>query len=167
MFWGTNHRPHAECVGRLLVAGSGCGLAHERPHAPRGCGSLQVQRPLATAVIGGLLTSTLLTLLVLPTIYRWVEEGHTRATHGWNAASKAIPSPGTWCPNQRLASGRPTRRRRQSPSCLVSLSRREQIFTLTLKPAAGFKLILDGERDVHQGGFSIIQHTGTSSPISG
>lgn len=30
-----------------------------------------VQRPLATVVVGGLVTSTLLTLLVLPTIYRW------------------------------------------------------------------------------------------------
>jgi cobalt-zinc-cadmium resistance protein CzcA len=37
----------------------------------------EVQRPLATVVIGGLVTSTLLTLLVLPTIYRWIEEGHT------------------------------------------------------------------------------------------
>jgi len=34
----------------------------------------EVQRPLATVVIGGLVTSTLLTLLVLPTIYRWFEE---------------------------------------------------------------------------------------------
>ena len=33
----------------------------------------EVQRPLATVVIGGLVTSTLLTLLVLPTIYRWFE----------------------------------------------------------------------------------------------
>jgi cobalt-zinc-cadmium resistance protein CzcA len=32
-----------------------------------------VQRPLATVVIGGLVTSTALTLLVLPTIYRWFE----------------------------------------------------------------------------------------------
>lgn len=31
----------------------------------------EVQRPLATVVIGGLITSTLLTLLVLPTIYPW------------------------------------------------------------------------------------------------
>ena len=31
----------------------------------------EVQRPLATVVIGGLLTSTLLTLLVLPAIYGW------------------------------------------------------------------------------------------------
>jgi len=29
----------------------------------------EVQRPLATVVIGGLVTSTLLTLLVLPTVY--------------------------------------------------------------------------------------------------
>lgn len=34
----------------------------------------EVQRPLATVVIGGLITSTLLTLFVLPTLYRWVEE---------------------------------------------------------------------------------------------
>ncbi len=31
----------------------------------------EVQRPLATVVIGGLITSTLLTLLVLPTVYDW------------------------------------------------------------------------------------------------
>jgi cobalt-zinc-cadmium resistance protein CzcA len=31
----------------------------------------EVQRPLATVVIGGLITSTLLTLLVLPAVYRW------------------------------------------------------------------------------------------------
>jgi len=33
----------------------------------------EVQRPLATVVIGGLITSTLLTLLVLPTVYLWTE----------------------------------------------------------------------------------------------
>jgi cobalt-zinc-cadmium resistance protein CzcA len=31
----------------------------------------EVQRPLATVVIGGLVTSTLLTLLVLPVVYPW------------------------------------------------------------------------------------------------
>lgn len=34
----------------------------------------EVQRPLATVVIGGLVTSTLLTLLVLPALYQWVVE---------------------------------------------------------------------------------------------
>ena len=33
----------------------------------------EVQRPLASVVIGGLVTSTVLTLLVLPTLYAWVE----------------------------------------------------------------------------------------------
>ncbi|MBX7221464.1 MAG: CusA/CzcA family heavy metal efflux RND transporter [Blastocatellia bacterium] len=33
----------------------------------------EVQRPLATVVIGGLLTSTLLTLVILPTLYGWFE----------------------------------------------------------------------------------------------
>jgi cobalt-zinc-cadmium resistance protein CzcA len=34
----------------------------------------EVQRPLATVVIGGLITSTLLTLLILPTLYAWIEK---------------------------------------------------------------------------------------------
>jgi cobalt-zinc-cadmium resistance protein CzcA len=37
----------------------------------------EVQRPLATVVIGRLVTSTALTLLVLPTLYAWLE----RKTH--------------------------------------------------------------------------------------
>jgi cobalt-zinc-cadmium resistance protein CzcA len=32
----------------------------------------EVQRPLATVVIGGVITSTLLTLFVLPTLYAWI-----------------------------------------------------------------------------------------------
>ena len=35
-----------------------------------GTGS-EVQRPLATVVVGGLITSTALTLLVIPALYRW------------------------------------------------------------------------------------------------
>jgi cobalt-zinc-cadmium resistance protein CzcA len=34
----------------------------------------EVQRPLAIVVIGGLISSTLLTLVVLPTLYRWFDE---------------------------------------------------------------------------------------------
>jgi len=40
----------------------------------------EVQRPLATVVIGGLISSTLLTLLVLPTLYAWVGKKVTPAT---------------------------------------------------------------------------------------
>jgi cobalt-zinc-cadmium resistance protein CzcA len=38
-----------------------------------GTGS-EIQRPLAIVVVGGLITSTLLTLIVLPTLYKWFEE---------------------------------------------------------------------------------------------
>jgi cobalt-zinc-cadmium resistance protein CzcA len=38
----------------------------------------EVQRPLATVVIGGMLTSTLLTLVVLPVLYKYVETGRKR-----------------------------------------------------------------------------------------
>jgi cobalt-zinc-cadmium resistance protein CzcA len=34
----------------------------------------EVQRPLATVVIGGLISSTMLTLVVLPTLYVWIGE---------------------------------------------------------------------------------------------
>ena len=49
-----------------LVAGLGF-----LPMAVATSAGAEVQRPLATVVIGGLVTSTLLTLLVLPVIYRW------------------------------------------------------------------------------------------------
>ena len=35
----------------------------------------EIQRPLATVVIGGLVTATLLTLLVLPIVYAWFDSG--------------------------------------------------------------------------------------------
>ena len=53
-----------------MVAGLGfvpMALAH-------GAGA-EVQRPLATVVIGGLVTATLLTLFVLPTVYGWFSAG--------------------------------------------------------------------------------------------
>lgn len=39
----------------------------------------EVQRPLAIVVIGGLITSTLLTLVVVPSIYRWFDEEEVEA----------------------------------------------------------------------------------------
>jgi len=38
-----------------------------------GTGS-EVQRPLATVVVGGLITSTILTLLVIPALYKWFSD---------------------------------------------------------------------------------------------
>ncbi|HWU71596.1 MAG TPA: efflux RND transporter permease subunit, partial [Pseudoxanthomonas sp.] len=43
-----------------------------------GAGS-EVQRPLATVVIGGIVSSTLLTLLVLPVLYRWLHRSDDAA----------------------------------------------------------------------------------------
>jgi cobalt-zinc-cadmium resistance protein CzcA len=38
-----------------------------------GTGS-EIQKPLATVVVGGLITSTLLTLLLIPAVYGWFEK---------------------------------------------------------------------------------------------
>lgn len=42
----------------------------------------EIQRPLATVVIGGLVSSTILTLLVLPTLYHWMEERRATSNTG-------------------------------------------------------------------------------------
>jgi cobalt-zinc-cadmium resistance protein CzcA len=41
----------------------------------------EVQRPLATVVIGGLISSTVLTLIVLPVLYRWMERRAEKRVH--------------------------------------------------------------------------------------
>ncbi|MBI4264706.1 MAG: efflux RND transporter permease subunit [Acidobacteria bacterium] len=46
------------------------------PMALSSSAGAEVQRPLATVVIGGLVTSTVLTLVVLPTLYRWFAREH-------------------------------------------------------------------------------------------
>ena len=48
------------------------------PMAISSSAGAEVQRPLATVVIGGLLTSTLLTLFILPIFYQWVEKRSER-----------------------------------------------------------------------------------------
>ncbi len=49
----------------------------------------EVQRPLATVVIGGLVTSTALTLLVLPTLYVWEE----RFREAWAQRKRKVEVP--------------------------------------------------------------------------
>ena len=56
----------------------------------------EVQRPLATVVIGGILSSTILTLLVLPLLYKMAHAGEADADAG---ATSGQPQPGWW---QRL-----------------------------------------------------------------
>ena len=63
----------------------------------------EVQRPLATVVIGGLISSTLLTLIVLPVVYEWLEErwpawaeafhNHARRRRRRPGPNRPIPTP--------------------------------------------------------------------------
>jgi cobalt-zinc-cadmium resistance protein CzcA len=53
----------------------------------------EVQRPLATVFIGGLITSTLLTLVVLPSLYAWVEgrkENRERGSEDQNETEETV-----------------------------------------------------------------------------
>jgi len=58
---------------RPVLMTATCGALGFIPMAVSGSAGAEVQRPLATVVIGGLITCTVLTLLVLPAIYRWFE----------------------------------------------------------------------------------------------
>jgi cobalt-zinc-cadmium resistance protein CzcA len=51
----------------------------------------ETQRPLAVVVIGGLVSATLLTLLVLPTLYAWAARNDPPAVPGGVAASADAP----------------------------------------------------------------------------
>jgi cobalt-zinc-cadmium resistance protein CzcA len=42
----------------------------------------ETQRPLATVVVGGLITSTLLTLVLLPVLYDWMEQRRVKKEAG-------------------------------------------------------------------------------------
>jgi cobalt-zinc-cadmium resistance protein CzcA len=98
----------------------------------------EVQRPLATVVIGGLITATLLTLLVLPTLYAWmmgrserrvVRDRHPRRCQrvipggspgsGSTASTSARParsgSPPPRVDGATTSTGRPTARARSPP----------------------------------------------------
>jgi cobalt-zinc-cadmium resistance protein CzcA len=52
----------------------------------------EVQRPLATVVIGGIVSSTFLTLVVLPTLYVWVERSSGRRVRAAEESSLTTPN---------------------------------------------------------------------------
>ena len=54
------------------------------PMAVSTSGGAEVQRPLATVVIGGLITATFLTLVVVPILYSWLESRKERKNNGDN-----------------------------------------------------------------------------------
>jgi cobalt-zinc-cadmium resistance protein CzcA len=50
----------------------------------------EVQRPLATVVIGGILSSTFLTLVVLPVLYAWFEKGAATRDQGTSDSATTL-----------------------------------------------------------------------------
>ena len=70
---GAITRPRPVLMTALAAALGLCGLclAHGR--------GAEVQRPLATVVIGGIISSTILTLLVLPALYRMLPPRRSQA----------------------------------------------------------------------------------------
>lgn len=52
------------------------------PMAVSNSGGAEVQRPLATVVIGGLITATFLTLVVIPVLYYWLESRKEKKGNG-------------------------------------------------------------------------------------
>jgi cobalt-zinc-cadmium resistance protein CzcA len=55
----------------------------------------EVQRPLATVVIGGIITSTFLTLVLLPVLYEWLERNRAATTLAVNEVPREciVPNP--------------------------------------------------------------------------
>ncbi|QSQ17651.1 efflux RND transporter permease subunit [Myxococcus landrumensis] len=51
----------------------------------------EVQKPLATVVIGGLFSSTLLTLLVLPTVYAWFDRSRAKQVPSTPQSLPSVP----------------------------------------------------------------------------
>jgi heavy metal efflux system protein len=57
------------------------------PMALSGSAGAEVQRPLATVVVGGLISATLLTLVVLPVLYVWFNSKKERTTSNMKGAA--------------------------------------------------------------------------------
>jgi HAE1 family hydrophobic/amphiphilic exporter-1 len=52
-----------------------------------------MRAPMARAVIGGLITSTLLSLLVVPVVYTFLDDFRPSAAFGWLKRRRPAPSP--------------------------------------------------------------------------
>jgi cobalt-zinc-cadmium resistance protein CzcA len=53
----------------------------------------EVQKPLATVVIGGLVSATLLTLLVLPALYAWLGRAAPAGAAAGDEPQPAVQQP--------------------------------------------------------------------------
>ena len=53
----------------------------------------ELQQPMAIALIGGLITSTILTLVALPALYELAEGLHTRVSQAWCRLRASVSAP--------------------------------------------------------------------------
>lgn len=91
VFSGTNTR-----LRPVLMTASVASLGF-LPMALAGSAGAEVQKPLATVVIGGLITSTFLTLFVLPCLYVYSEKIKIRAVKPSKTMLLALPLIMTFC----------------------------------------------------------------------
>jgi len=62
--------------GDRHIQRAGAGKLHRQPAQRRDGAAAGVQRPLATVVIDGIVTSSILTWLLLPSLYGWLIRGN-------------------------------------------------------------------------------------------
>ncbi|MBB1285810.1 CusA/CzcA family heavy metal efflux RND transporter [Flavisolibacter sp. BT320] len=92
IFHGTQTR-----LRPVLMTASVASLGFLPMALSNGAGA-EVQRPLATVVIGGLITATLLTLFVLPVLYRWSETNSQLSLLKKNKMKKSFTAVKAWLP---------------------------------------------------------------------
>ena len=78
----------------------------------------EVQRPLATVVIGGLVSSTLLTLLIVPIVYTLIDDGQRLLKRGLEDYSRTDAGSDPLESSSRSASASSVSSCRHSPSRL-------------------------------------------------
>ncbi len=66
----------------------------------------ETQHPLVTVVGGGLITSTLLTLVLLPLIYEWIEARGAQRQAQREGGAASMPRPGSASPRSPVECAR-------------------------------------------------------------
>src|SRR5690606_9696742 len=105
----------------------------------------EVQRPLATVVIGGMITSTFLTLFVLPILYKWTEERSLRIN--LKAKPKAVLLLVAFCLSISVAAQGPKQTTSYNDSKEFRVISQQQAVELALK---NFPLLKNKNLEIQQ-----------------
>ncbi|MEQ3701336.1 efflux RND transporter permease subunit [Thalassolituus sp.] len=79
--YGAIFKGAVSCLHPVLITATVGALGLIPMLLSNGVGS-EIQRPLATVIVGGLVTSTLLTLFVLPALYTWFSKAKLEELRG-------------------------------------------------------------------------------------